>query len=84
MYSIRNTDQKSVKARNGNSTYIRCTRLYQCLCGTDSEASKREIGWRHVGCTGWIKLVTTHDEHDAKSEQWHNPFPDNNSANLII
>ena len=69
-YSIRNTDRKIVKARSSKKTYSQYTRLYQCLCGTDHQTGKkpskdREIGWKDVACTSWVKLVITHDETDS-------------------
>ncbi|KAG1743911.1 hypothetical protein EDB19DRAFT_1927409 [Suillus lakei] len=75
-YSIRSTDRKEVKGKvkNPHHIYTRCTRIYQCLCGTDHQAGKRpskdrQIGWENVACISWIKIVSTHDEMDKNSKK---------------
>ncbi|KAG2063595.1 hypothetical protein BDR04DRAFT_1163528 [Suillus decipiens] len=68
-YALSSTDRKPVKAKISSAIYTRCTRIYQCLRGTDHRAGKRPskdryIGWEDVGCVSWIKLVSMHDETD--------------------
>jgi hypothetical protein len=61
--SIQTSARKTVTSKsNKNNKYTRITRLYQCLCGTDTsgEEEKRQIGWSNVGCSVWVHVVTTH------------------------
>ncbi|KAM6503401.1 hypothetical protein JOM56_000344 [Amanita muscaria] len=65
-YSIRTSASKPVHAKTAvkgqrGRELTRWTRIYQCLCGSDSEA-RRLIGWKNVHCCVWIQTVTTHDD----------------------
>ncbi|KAJ7144005.1 hypothetical protein C8R44DRAFT_915867 [Mycena epipterygia] len=68
------SSSKPVKSKDKTVQYSRYRAIYQCLCGSDHQqgrhASKtREIPWRNVGCGFWLRLTSTHDEHDSDSSK---------------
>ncbi|KAJ6471152.1 hypothetical protein C8R47DRAFT_1297986, partial [Mycena vitilis] len=69
---VKTESDKSKSATNPEITFRRRRRLFQCQCGTDHTAGRqggkdREIAWPNVGCSVWIRLVSTHDERDEKN-----------------